>query len=402
MRTHRCADAESRVRSHFAAASNELRWTRTVVVAGVLASIGVAGAAPTPTPTVMWGASAAEVPALCRSTVGLPPIAQVPFTITRASTQCGGMGLTNPAPAPPYSGAVADGSGAVLDRLSLGCLYTGTLPGLVIPDGATSQLSVVGTSVLPPSVTLGGSPGHGAQDCTLGAGPRRACVNGDPGVDGTGTCTVDADCGGEFAAIGSCQLEAHCYFGPPIPVPNGGLSACVVNTFLTDLCGRVNLLPRQVSLTTALSSRVYFTANAASPCPRCESGVCNGGARAGLACTPVGSAQTSIDCPPPPIRFLGALTVALPSLTTGTATLTAHDGEFCANQPSPGAFGVADARKITETGLPPLASTNLLAMHLASTFCVPATGTFLDFVAQLPAAGALSAAGKLDLRGILP
>jgi hypothetical protein len=117
-----------------------------------------------------------------------------------------------------------------------------------------------------------------------------------------GRCSVDTDCGGEFAAIGSGQLKANCYFGPPIPVPNGGLSACVVNTFLTDLYGSVNLLPPQATLTTALSSRVYFNANPASPCPRCEDGVCTGGDRAGQSCTAVGSAHTSLDCPPTAVR----------------------------------------------------------------------------------------------------
>jgi hypothetical protein len=263
-------------------------------------------------------------------------------------------------------------------------------------------LSVVGVKLLPPSVTLGGSPGHGPTDCTLGAGPEHQCVNGSPGVDGMGSCSVDADCGGEFAAIGSCQLKANCSFGPPIPVPMGGLSACVVSTFLTDLCGRVNLLPPQTTLTTALSSRVYVTANAASPCPRCENGVCNGGDRAGLSCTAVGSAQTSLDCPPPATHFLAALTVVLPSLTTGKSTLRSSDGFFCAEQPSAGAFGVTAARSITEVGVPPLGSANLLAMHLASTFCVPATGTILDYLAQLPAPGALSVSGQLDLRGVLP
>jgi hypothetical protein len=92
----------------------------------------------------------------------------------------------------------------------------------------------------------------------------------------------------------------------------------------------------------------------------------------------------------------------LPRLTTGTSKLAATDGLFCSDQTSPGAFGVAATRHVTQMGLPPLGSANLLSMHLASTFCVPATGTIIDFLAQLPTAGALSVSGELDLRGVLP
>jgi hypothetical protein len=214
-----------------------------------------------------------------------------------------------------------------------------------------------------------------------------------------GQCATDTDCSG---TPGSCQPTANCYFGPPIPVSNGAASACVVNAFLTDLCGSVGLLPPQANLATALSSRVYFSGHPSEPCPRCVGGVCDGGDRVGLSCTAVGSAQTSIDCPPPAIHFFGALTVVLPSLTTGTSTLPSSGGTFCPGQDPPGAFGQSAARSISEVGVPPGGSTNALALNLAATFCVPATGTTIDFFAQLPAAGALSAAGELDLSSVLP
>src|SRR5262249_38168068 len=158
-------------------------------------------------------------------------------------------------------------------------------------------------------------------DCTKGAGPGRKCVNGNPGIDGNGTCNYDSDCGGILPT--ACALEANCYFGPPIPVPNGGLSACAVNTFLTDLCGQVTVIPPQSTFATALSSRVYLTSNPDSPCPRCESGVCTDGDRAGLTCTPLGSFNTSSDCPPSADHFLAALTVVIPQLTSGTSTISA-------------------------------------------------------------------------------
>ena len=216
-----------------------------------------------------------------------------------------------------------------------------------------------------------------------------------------GLCTADTDCA-PFAGPGSCALEANCYFGPPMPVFNGPESACVINTFLTDLCGSVALLPPQANLTTVLSSRVYFNPNGTEPCPRCIAGTCDGGDNVGKACTAVGSLQTSLDCPPLTFRFFGSITVALPNLTTVTSSLSASDGLFCSGQDSPGAFGVAAARTISEVGVPPLGSTNALALNLAATFCVPATNTPIDIFGNFPAAGALSAAGQIDLSSVLP
>jgi len=212
------------------------------------------------------------------------------------------------------------------------------------------------------------------------------------------SCSCDADCGNQRNA---CAPEANCYFGPPIPVPNGGLAACVVNAFLTDLCGRVDLVPPQATFATALSSRVYLTLDADSPCPRCESGICNGGDRDGLGCTAVGPAQTSIDCPPRSNSFLSTLTVVVPQLTSGVSTLTAPDGFFCAGQKTAGAFGLPDARSVTEMGTSPSLSGLSLSMNLAATFCIAPTGTFLDSIAGLPTAGGLAAAGQVDITSLL-
>ena len=345
---------------------------------------------PTATPTVTF-------PAVCESSVGLPALAKVPFTISPGSPQCGGAMLTNPAPAPPFSGAAADGDGNPLGSLGAGCLYAGALPGLTLPDGASALLDVVGFNLLPLSLTLAGSDGNGAFDCTRGSGPGRRCANDATGSDGNGACTTDADCNN---AAGACLLAPNCYFGPPIPVFNGALSACVVNAFLSDMCGSVALLPPSATLTTVLSSRVYLTTNPDSPCPRCEAGVSNSGERQGQACAPVGSAATSVDCPPLAQRYLSALTVELTGLSTGATTMAASDGLFCPGQTMPGGFGLGVLRQISETGVPPGGSGDLLSMRLAGTFCVPATGTILDFIGQFPGPGALSAPGTLDLSAL--
>jgi len=357
----------------------------------------------TPTPTVT---NTPTIPAICQSVVGLPPIGQVPVTLAQGSTECGGAGLTNPPPEPPFSGVVADGNDDPLADLALGCLYTGGLPPLLLPYGSSAQVSVVGLGfqLLPLnlSLKLGGSPGSGPYDCTLGAGPGRKCANGHAGLDGMGTCNFDNDCGGGLPT--TCALEPNCFFGPPIPVPNGALSACVMNAFLEDLCGQVNLVPPQATFAAALASRVYLTFNPDSPCPRCEGGVCNGGERAGLSCAVGGSAGTSLDCPPLASQFLSILTVVVPELTSGESTLTSGDGFFCPGQTTPGAIGLPGARRVTEQGGGPTLDlfTQTLSMDLAGTFCISATGTFLDPIAGLPAVGALSAVGDVNLTSLLP
>lgn len=355
--------------------------------------------APTPTPTPVPTATPpiptlAPLPALCQPLIGLPPLLTVPFTVVEGSPDCGGAGF-DPPPAPPFSGDVRDGSGSKLGDLGEGCLYTGGFPPIPIPAGNTAMLDVKGVGLL--DVKLGGSNGNGPRDCTKGAGPLAHCLNGNPGTDGNGLCTSDAHCGG---GKGTCQYDANCFFGPPIPIASFG--ACIVNAFQSDLCGNVNLLTTQATFATTISARVYLT-NPAEPCPICSGGTCSAGANAGGACTPVGALGTSPDCPPTATAFLGSLTVPITQLGTGTSTIAADSsGLFCEGQTAPGALGLPAARQVTERGAGFGSSGSLLGMRLAGTFCIPATGTFLDAIAGLPAVGAVSQKGELDLTQLLP
>jgi len=177
-----------------------------------------------------------------------------------------------------------------------------------------------------------------------------------------------------------------------------------MNAFQQDLCGQVTLVPPAATFAAALSSRVYLTFDAASPCPRCVGGMCTGGARAGLSCTPVGSEDTSADCPPTASQFLSVLNVVVPALTSGQSSITSPTGFFCAGQAMPGALGFPAARRVTEQGSGPtlpLLSTSL-SMNVAGTFCIEPTGTFLDAIAGLPAVGALSTGAEVDLTSVLP
>jgi hypothetical protein len=271
------------------------------------------------------------------------------------------------------------------------------LPATKLSSGSTSVLDVVGIGL--PTIVLAGSAGSGPQDCTKGAGPLKHCGNMGAGKDGNGLCDTDADCG---QLPGTCLPDANCYFGPPVPVA-GQVAACAVNALLSDMCGSLNVLTFEVNFSLAVQSRIYVSPDMSSPCPRCIDGVCTTGRREGLACTPVGPDQTSPDCLPGTNRFLGALDVVIPALTTGTATMLPDQGGiFCDGQVEPGALGFDDARSITQTGVG-VASGGLSGETTAvATFCIPPSGhPVLDSLGGFPAAGTLSAKSSIDISQIL-
>jgi hypothetical protein len=346
------------------------------------------------TTTTLGGCPAPPVPA---------PLGSIVFTAGTGSPDCGGPGLGTP-PAPPFSGEVQDGSSVKIADLGLGCLYVGgggfglqPPPPAGLPDGFESVLDVTGADGL--MLTLAGSDGTGPADCSKGAGPATHCINGNLGTDGMGACASDADCGGQG---GSCALDANCFFGPPAPLPNPsspGLSICIVNVVATDVCGTADLAAGASTLNVGLDSRLFLTMDGDEPCPICSAGVCSAGPRVGLACTPIGSKGTSVDCPPRRNAYVGRLPVSLSPISTGTSTDSAADGLFCPGQQNPGAFGAPGVRFIRETGSP-LAGNILdpLATTLAGTFCVPPSGSgTIDVIADLPGPGGVSVAGSVTV-----
>jgi hypothetical protein len=137
------------------------------------------------------------------------------------------------------------------------------------------------------------------------------------------------------------------------------------------------------------------------PCPRCLSGVCDGGARNGRSCTVSTSVeQTSLDCPPSDSQFFLSLGPGPSSSSTQPRTLAAADGLFCPGQLHPGAFGLPAARRIDLPGIP---AGNLQDHdpHLATLlqlFCVPATGNSqVDHLADYPGPQAQSITGTVQL-----
>lgn len=275
-------------------------------------------------------------------------------------------------------GSIRNGSGTTLAPLACGDLAlgdgAGAIPAAALPDGAVVHFRLGGCSVIPLlTCALEAEPTPGAQyDCT----------------------------------------DTGCNFGPPVPIPNGALSACSVNTFSAPASGSVNLLTGATSANVALDLQVFVTGDAAQPCPVCSAvgapgapgtGTCDRGARAGLACTSTNSQGLSRDCLPGGADGsveAGTIGANLSPVTSGTVTRSNPGGNFCSGQATAGCFGNPACRSIVETGAAPgLAITSLLApasATLVSVFCVPATGSVvLDGPAGLPGPAAISLQGAI-------
>lgn len=229
-------------------------------------------------------------------------------------------------------GVTRNGSGALVRDLPCGDLAIGggasQIPLTPLPDGAVNHFSLNATDL----------------GCVLSL--LTSCPLGP-----TTTSSPDFDC-----------TSTGCAFGAPLPIPNGSLSACAVTTFAAPATGTVNLVTGATTANVMLSQHVFFTGNAAQPCPRCSatgapgavgSGVCDRGARAGLTCTTRNAQGGSSDCVPGGSDGsvdLGSFTANLSPLTTGTASTSSGSGLFCAGQTTAGCFGDAPCRSITETG----------------------------------------------------
>jgi len=379
-------------------------------------STTIPGSTSTTNSTVSTTTSTSTLPpAVCTDPAfSFPAMGRAPITVVAASPNCGGAALSPPATG-PFSGELDDAGGTLLKNLGTGCLYFGSgdnfvIPGGRIPDGSTMILNVTGVNGT--SATLGPSAGSGPKDCTLGTASTRHCITGTPGTDGHGSCTVDADCGaqagGTTAAPGTCARDAQCFFGPPLPVAVPDFpffSTCVVSVYDQGACGVTDLVAQSTTFSAGVSARAFITGNVAAPCPQCLGGTCSGGQNAGGACTAVGLAQTSVDCPPEADLYDGTLSVVLDNATTGTRTLDAVGGAFCAGQPDPGAFGIAAATRISTHGAP-LAPTGLLTntavATIAAPFCIPPTGVaVLDATGGFPAPAAVSVSVRINLTDLL-
>jgi hypothetical protein len=348
-------------------------------------------------------------------------------TGTDVTTSCGGPGFEPPAIAPTTGTVTVHNTSSNTDttfNLGAGCLYIGGggngsspgVPGGITPDGASSVLDV-SLSCSDNSLVL--APHSNSSDpldrlsCTKGPGPGKSCINNVDTFPLT-SCTSDTDCGG---VAGACVPAVNCFFGPPLPIRNGGTSTCVLNTFLADGGGSINKVTGVANMSFPLASNVFVTGNDTFPCPQCVSNHCVGGTKDTQACTPVGSQLTSLDCPPAG-PYLPQFAVTLDPLSTGTVSKSAATpgslGMFCPLQDvtdspttTPGAFGTSAsdsnnvATNISQTGVPAGDITDMAphASTLASVFCIPATGNgLIDGSAFLPGPGAVSLPGTAQLQ----
>src|SRR5262245_10179547 len=336
-------------------------------------------------------------------------------TTSTTSTTCAPSGcvqlnldFTNGAAA-GHCGDALDGTGASIKSLTCGGLNIGgggsTIQAGPTPDGSTNRFQVSCADV--------------NSGCTLKAYSTAPAVN---------------------SAAPDCTVTG-CNFGTPLEIPNPGLpnlTTCVLNSFAQDASGTLSLMDLASSTNVSLISDTFLTGNLSQPCPRCRVGTggtgafasgsqqapatafCDRGPRTGQACTSTNSIGLTRDCKTGGAdamhpcmagtpgqdscidgTHVGPINVDLSPLTTGAASKSAPDGKICPGQGgtpgTPGCFGQATCRTITENGKPatgPITVGTPASATLASVFCIASTTNGLvNFAADLPGPGATSLPG---------
>jgi hypothetical protein len=181
-------------------------------------------------------------------------------------------------------------------------------------------------------------------------------------------------------------------------------SVCIMTPLAADTTASVTLATGAFALTSSVRTLVYLTSFGVNPhpCPRCINDVCDGGQRAGRACT-VGPTpdETSLDCPPNDSSFFLSIGPASATSSTAMRTLASDAGGlFCPGQLHPGAFGIPAVRRIQMSGTPAgdLRDGAAHPMTLLDLVCVGSTGNpAADQVADFPGPQASSTAGTIQL-----
>jgi hypothetical protein len=381
-------------------------------------------------------ANAGECPATTTSTTTTTIVTGSTTTTTLAACDCCATGtrlsFTTSAPSATVTGHVLSPTGTnSLDLTSGGLYIGGSGVGIPLPN----QVPDMGNSLTK------------IQSCNGSTGTFQIASLSDVDTGSNRNCTAAGVTNPEYPG------KDGCLFGPPLPIPNPGTpstSTCVVNRVVTNASGNGDCNGNLPQLNLPLGSDIYLTGDVlpgtsgVQPCPLCVGNLCQGGPNDGVACTPGSSAlgdpfPTSHDCPPPVGVFVGTLPIPF-ELSTGSKTKTAVDMAdgvgtdrlfcgFCASQfgvtfqnpavactnnsqctnasfPSckqrnSGAFGVGNARTITETGTSANACLADGLAHnatLVSVFCIPpAFNATVDSVGDLPSPGAVSLPGQSQI-----
>jgi hypothetical protein len=155
-----------------------------------------------------------------------------------------------------------------------------------------------------------------------------SCAGSSPSVpadhcrcdgDASIKCSDDADCAG-FGD--SCT----CYFAPPTHVTASGAPYCTLTPIEGSMTGAVDIATGEASLDVEIRHRIGYGVEMTRVCPACTDGLCDGGARHGLACSvdavDDSFGPTSFDCPPTPgSNLTGSGTPVRLALSTGPASL---------------------------------------------------------------------------------
>jgi len=206
--------------------------------------------------------------------------------------------------------------GGATDDMDLG--WTGYVHDQTLPAGSRLRLNVSSCS--------GSFPTCG--ECTLdGPASDFAFSNRRCTGDTSTTCASDDDCA---TAGGTCAF----FLTAPQPIYAGGVGTCVANQIVGPVTGTVGAETGEVALTGAFTREVYSALSFSQPCPRCVGdatpndailgGTCDGGARLAQPCDIHGSlpsaygSDTSFDCPPESLTYIGSVVTSLLNLTTGT------------------------------------------------------------------------------------
>jgi hypothetical protein len=182
----------------------------------------------------------------------------------------------------------------------------------------------------------------------------------------------------------------------------------VQSVYQADSSGVANTIRGDMNLSLALSLRTHLTGRdfgQGQPCPACVGGVCDGGPNEGMACTGIGEAGSTHDCPPFGWQYLGPIDLTPGALRTDGGTLPADgsvsaDGLLCPGQVRRGAFGDGGVCRVIVHGAPALGgfSGTPASITLGSAFCVPKTGNILlDGATSLPGPGLISLPGDVTL-----
>ncbi len=145
----------------------------------------------------------------------------------------------------------------------------------------------------------------GAVSLACASGDCAACAIDNACASNNCRCSNDVsiECSNPLAtdpACGGNLCEVH--FGAPLPLSAAGTPTCVLTKIDAPLSGTADAGTGQSNTVVSSKAVVYLGISQARPCPTCDAGVCNGGARNGLACTVDGSHETfgnvSYSCPP--------------------------------------------------------------------------------------------------------